>query len=705
MSGRALASAAIALFVAGCAGTDFTDGAFPLLSANRSGGAAVRPEVFKEPDVPRPVIGRVSPDPEPAEGMRDFLPLPAKLQTLSLDGVPVAKAARLVLGEMLGFAVQVDPAFQAAISLDTGSGVPSSALLRMFDEAVRAAGGHVQVTGRVAFVNQGPPSLSPRGEFGGGVSVYRFRNVSVSDVITALQPFATGGLLLSKDQGANSLVVSGSGPEVEGVLALARALDDGALRSTSFAVVPSRDPVMVAQRTADAFAMAGPSVAVRTVALASHKAVFIVAVSPEVLERARLVVKQLDAFAAASEPQRFVYPLQSAKASEVVALLQPTLPRDAGGGASSFMPTVPVGGGVSSIGMPVAAPSASSAPVPPMSSLSMGNVVQLPQPSPQAQPVAAPMIGGGGTMFGGGSPSQVAASSFSPVLVADNATNSLVARMVARDWIELLPTIQVIDRPPQQVLIEANIVEVVLNDRLRYGVQASVQAGALGATVSNAIDGSLGASFPGVGASVLTQRASLVLDALQSMTDMRIVSTPSVLAESGEAATLSVGDQVPILKATTESTEQGGRVTQQIDYRDTGTVLRVTPRVDARGQVRLDVNLQVSAAITNTVGGIDSPVFQQRAASSIIRARDGQTVIIGGLRRVTSERGRTGIPGLMDVGPFGALFGANRRESVETELMLMLTPRVVSGVEALADLNEGQLERIAAAYRAWGGAR
>jgi general secretion pathway protein D len=168
-----------------------------------------------------------------------------------------------------------------------------------------------------------------------------------------------------------------------------------------------------------------------------------------------------------------------------------------------------------------------------------------------------------------------------------------------------------------------------------------------------------------------------VLSALAQDSRVNVLSSPSVMVLDNQEANIRVGDQVPIRTSESTSALTDDPVTvTSIQYRDTGVSLRVTPRVNAGGMVRLDIEQEVNDVSTTTSSGIDSPTIQQRLIKSTVAVQSGETIVLGGLIRETTGTDQSGIPVLYKLPVIGALFGATTVSTRRTELIVLLTPRV-----------------------------
>jgi general secretion pathway protein D len=188
-------------------------------------------------------------------------------------------------------------------------------------------------------------------------------------------------------------------------------------------------------------------------------------------------------------------------------------------------------------------------------------------------------------------------------------------------------------------------------------------------------------TVPGFSFAYSAPNISVVLDALDQITKVNVLSSPQVMVLNNQTAALQVGNQVPVTVGTAQSTlTSGSPIVSQLQYRDTGIILQVTPRVNESGLVLMDIQQEVSSVVnslTATTSQVQSPTFQQRRLVSTVAVQDGQTIALGGLIRDSTENSRGGIPVLSALPWVGALFGNFANTVQRTELLVLLTPRVV----------------------------
>ena len=256
-----------------------------------------------------------------------------------------------------------------------------------------------------------------------------------------------------------------------------------------------------------------------------------------------------------------------------------------------------------------------------------------------------------------------------------------------------------LDQVPLQVLIEATIAEVTLNETLRYGVQWFFKYGNSGlglnsvatATAASAIAPTL----PGFSYFLTGPNVKAVFDALETVTDLKIISSPQLMVLDNHTAELQVGDQVPVLTQQITSADNPDAITNSFEYRDSGIILRVTPRVNSGGLVTMRIE-QEASQIAKTAEPTLTPTIQQRRFSSTVAVQSGETVVLGGLIQDIRDRKETGIPFLRDIPILGFLFGGKESDKKRTELLVLITPRAVRSQSEMRQVTEELRKRLRA---------
>src|SRR5262249_33342287 len=245
-------------------------------------------------------------------------------------------------------------------------------------------------------------------------------------------------------------------------------------------------------------------------------------------------------------------------------------------------------------------------------------------------------------------------------------------------------TLQQIDRPQLQVAIDATIAEVTLNDQLTYGVQFYLNSKEVGLKPDkgSAIN-TLGAfpiaqQFPGFNFLVGSAAApNIILDALHTITNVKVLSNPSLVVLDNQPAILQVGDQVPISTGTATVLTANNTVVNTIDYRNTGIILRVVPRINSNGNVVLDIEQEISNVVPGSQSAQNTPSISQRRVKSVIAVQSGQTVLLSGLIQDTQNVPRPGIPLLDEIPAVGDFFSHKSMTNGRTELIIFIRPQII----------------------------
>jgi hypothetical protein len=259
-------------------------------------------------------------------------------------------------------------------------------------------------------------------------------------------------------------------------------------------------------------------------------------------------------------------------------------------------------------------------------------------------------------------------------IIADEENNALMILATPEQYKMIEATLRQLDIIPLQVLIQATLFEVTLTDDLDYGVSWFFQNGDFSLELDNlpAIAGTGGFSYFFNGSDFKN-----AVDALASVTDLRVISAPELMVLNNQSASMEIGDSVPVATRSSVSVADSlAPIVNDISYRDTGVILRVTPRVNPGGLVILDIVQEVSD-VAPSVEPTVTPTIFQRTITSTVAVQSGESVALGGLiaERVTDSK--SGVPILMDIPAVGNLFRSNSNEIRRAELIVIITPRVI----------------------------
>ena len=282
-------------------------------------------------------------------------------------------------------------------------------------------------------------------------------------------------------------------------------------------------------------------------------------------------------------------------------------------------------------------------------------------------------------------------------IIADTENNSLLVWSTSQDYDKLLNALRKLDVPKRQVLIEATIAEVSLSDELEYGVQWWFKnsvgdytgPGSFEINTSTPLESVLGQGFT----YAISDGAGIVralLEALATESRVRILSSPQLMVIDNQQAKIQVGDQVPIQTSTTQN---GTSTTTNVEFKDTGVILDVQPQINAGGLVTMEIVQEVTD-IGDVVDGTNQPSFLQRKINSIVAIQSGQTVVLGGLIRERAADLKRGLPILYKIPVVGSLFGTTDIDFRRTELIVLITPRVIQSSNAAVEVTNELRERM-----------
>lgn len=265
----------------------------------------------------------------------------------------------------------------------------------------------------------------------------------------------------------------------------------------------------------------------------------------------------------------------------------------------------------------------------------------------------------------------VTASTDSLKMVADERSNSLIFYSTGTEYQALLPLIERLDVMPKQVLLELTIAEVTLTDEFSFGVDAAFTSGKF--SFSN----DFGAGDIG-GAVLKWASGSKLVDiaAFESNGLVNVLSKPTLLVRDGVNASIDVGEDIPVVGSTTTDPTNG--TIRSIEYRKTGITVSVTPTINAQGVVIMTVEQTTSNQVDGGAAVEGNPLIFERSLNTEVVAESGQTIVLGGLISERASDTDAGLPGIHRLPVIGALFGSTKVTKVKTELVIMITPRVIS---------------------------
>ena len=603
---------------------------------------------------------------------------------LNFADADVREVARSVLGDILAVNFTIDPAVTGRVTIQTSQPIERADLLPTLETLLRSNGAALLREGDLykvvsladrsgTTVPLRPGGATDAGEAGFGIQVVPLRHIAASEMAEILALFAPEGSLLKADDARNLLILSGTRADRAALLDAVGLFDVDSFKGMSFGLFPldNANAETLVNDLRAIFVESGYAPShelLRFVPVARLNAVIAISPRASYLEQAQAWIERLDQGIDGVSERLHVYAVQNVRAGELAEVLNEVFD-GAGPSGPSQAPASPI--------VPVSLRSEPPA--------GEGDA----EPLPAGEAALSSSDAGEGISLGGRGDVKV---------IADESTNSLLVLATPQTYRMVEQAIRKLDIVPLQVLVEATIAEVTLNDALRYGVQWFFDSGDSEFTLSEFAGGAATPVFPGFSYLFqMTQDVRVVLNALSNVTDVNIISSPQLMVLDNQTAELQVGDEVPIATQSAVSVaDPQAPIVNSIEFRDTGVILRVTPRVNAGGLVVMEIEQEVSSVVNTTTSGIDSPTIQQRRITSSVAIQGGQTVALGGLISESRERGSSGVPLLSEIPVLGALFGRKVDNEVRTELLVLITPRVVANQVDAREVTEELRARLRA---------
>jgi general secretion pathway protein D len=501
------------------------------------------------------------------------------------------------------------------------------------------------------------------GKAGYGIQIVPLRYVGAVDMQKMLEPFAPAGGILRVDEGRNLLLLAGTGPELAAMLDVVQTFDVDWLAGMSFALfnLSYVDAKTLTGELSGIFADPRSPLngIVRLIPIPRLNAILVITPQKKYLTDVETWIKRLDLGGDSPGRRIYVYDVQNSKAGDLAKALNRILALSTTDVEQT--PTLPGGGFTSS----TAGLAAGAAMPSQMQGSAFGHSTMGSVGSPAA------------TLNGAATTRESVIDTGAVRIVPDDENNSLLIMASPSEFGTIEAALKRLDVPARQVLIEASLAEVTLTKELQYGVQWSYLTGH-GPLVQSP-DGNITQQFPGL--SYLYTKAETiqaVLNTIETLTKVRVLSNPKLLVLNNREAQLQIGDEVPVATQSSVGTvTPNAPIVNAVEYRDTGVILHITPRVNQSGLVQLDIEQEVSDVSPTTTSGINSPTINQRRIATTVSARSGETVALGGLITDSVTKSKSGVPFLSSIPVIGALFGSHSTNGERKELIVLITPHVI----------------------------
>ncbi|KRD16501.1 type II secretion system protein GspD [Acidovorax sp. Root267] len=663
---------------------------------------------------------------------------------LNFENVTVSNLAVALLGDLLKLNYTIDAGGDTVVSLHTRQPLARNQVLDVLDAVllphdlaiVRDNAGVYHVTKRTVTLGARPVVGASKFKdlSGAGTVIVPLNHIAAAEMAKILAPIAPREAIVYVDSIRNLLVLQGSKAQLGGWLEMVEAFDVDFLSGMSLGVFVlenanvnvvrdalqamlgsdkssdpygggSAAPAGGAPNTAGGAAAGGSASGagaqmatplgglIRVFPVERLNALVVVTPRSHLLAQVETWIRRLDRPTDTLEASLFVYPVQNGSALQLAEMLNGLFggqsgQAKSGGVAAGSAPTqFSQGAGMGGSGLGTGNTGSSSSLYGNTGSAGTGG-----------SPMGA-ALGAGGNRASSNNTSLTSTSQLdgNVRVVADEKRNALLIRAPRTEYRRIEQALRELDRAPMQVLIEASIVEVSLTGNLEYGVewylQNGLSRGRQGEALLDLGTSGIGPKVPGFSYSI--SKADVVratLNAVATKSQVRLLSSPSILVLNNHTANIQVGQQQPILSSTAAATG-GNFITQSITYKDTGVLLSVTPSVNAGGLISMDISQQVT-----DVGEEDDVTkqrsFQTRQIQTRVAVRSGESIVLGGLIRENDSNTRSGLPGLADVPLLGALFSNTSNLRNRTELLVLMTPRALEDDDQLRSASAEMRERM-----------
>lgn len=621
---------------------------------------------------------------EEAAARRIAAPPPGDV-SLNFENTAIDDVIKLILGDLLDTNYIIDPAVKGTVTLKTSKPVSRDALLPILEELLKInnatvvwSTGLYRIAPLSGALKSAPPMRTRAGAGVGGFSVeiLPLHYIAAKEMMKILEPMIPKENVLLVDEHRNLLVVGGTSHDLSSWRDTVEIFDVDWMSGYSVGVFPlhyaeARTIADELNRVVNEHMSGDSSGMIRIEALERLNSILVLTPQQSYLQQVEGWLERLDRVGDGPSVRLFTYAVKNRKAAELAAVLTNVY----GGGT----PTA----SVASATRPSLAPGMT--PIK-LSSLpaagSTTTTTDSPHPGGGAAPAQNLSLPSGGSVR----------------IVADESNNAILVMASAQDYQVIESALKRLDVIEAQVLIEASILEVTLTDELSYGLEwyiknKNVLNGRSGEALLDLNAGKgIGAVIPGFSYSLVGMNGvEAVLNALATDSKLHVISSPSLMVLDNRTARITVGDQVPVKSET--ATTEAGVIIESIQFKDTGVQLEVKPRINAGDLITLDIRQDVTdAGAQDAATGQRS--FRQRNIQSSIAIQSGGTIMLGGLITNNATTGESGVPFLSKIPLLGALFGRTIESNRRTELVVLITPKVVRTTDDATKVTEEYRRRM-----------
>ncbi len=588
---------------------------------------------------------------------------------LNFENAELAEVIRVILTDTLNKNYTLDPKVSGKVSLRTVKALSTEELLATLEMVLQINNAVLVKSGNAYLIHPATTAVPANTEThlagaalpaGFQVRIIPLAYVSAKEMLEVLKPLVSPTSLLKIDTVRNLIMVTGTSEQLENIEQTVNMFDVNMLKGLSFGLFPlaNVDAETVDKELSQIFGYGegGPREDLfKILPIERLNAILVITPQANYLDQIKTWLARLDKSKTGVSGSVHVYKIQHIKAVDLADILNDIFSQT-GSTSSSTKSKKP-------------------SLAPGLKSKTLSNKTEA---TPESDTVSATHH----------SPRSSSSAGFSGIgeihITPDEINNSLIIVASAADYKIVHGVINEIDIMPLQVHIDASILAVNLGDNLEFGLNWKFDDSLGGNYTGVGILGSLALDSATSGFTYLIRKSrdvQAMLKALAEQKDISVLSSPSLMVLNNQEARIQVGDQVPV--RTTQSTNTSSDSTNpiqtsSIEMRETGVMLKVTPRVNASGVVIMEIEQSVDTPSKTKTSAIDSPTILKRSINSSVVVDSEETVVLGGLISEEVEDNRTGIPWLMDLPWVGEFFSSTQRSKTRNELVVLITPRVVN---------------------------
>jgi general secretion pathway protein D len=600
--------------------------------------------------------------------------------SLNFDEADLGEVAKVILSDILGQNYVLSPKVAGKVTLQTTDPLSKDELIPTLEMLLRMNNAVLIKDASIYHIEPDSEALysssfaapDTAGRTGYQVRVIPIRNVAVQDIVEVIKPLVQEKTILNVDSTRNILVASGTPDELGRVMDMVSTFDIDVLKGRSFGLFPLAhvEPETIIKELEGIFNKKGKdeeSEFFRFIAIERLNAIMAITHQARYLKDIESWILRLDRANTASGGGVNVYRVQNVDAEELASTLNEIFT-----GAAKKEKSAKVAPGQKAAEITNKQPTEKQS-------------VQKTSASKKSAQTGDAQVSNVGNVS----------------IIADVANNSVVIVATPQEYEVILPVIKQLDIIPLQVLIDATIVEVTLNNDLKYGISwflsqgndalasTNTPPGEVAQTLGTAAQAAAAAATGGFSAIYSSGAVKALLNAQATKNNVNVISSPSLMILNNQEASIQVGDEIPLRTSQSAPIPTAGTPvnvnnllqTSSIQQRKTGVKLKIKPRVNASGLVIMDIEQSVEdvKAASPTVSGssIDSPTIATREITSSVAVQSGEAIVLGGLIKENNTYNKSGFPFLHTLPLIGPLFGSTTNNKDRTELVILITPRVV----------------------------